>query len=78
MRLQRNPVDVSYDLTYVALLLLLLDRTPGLLVLLRPVANAGRMALTNYLLQIALLDILFSGTRSAFMRCGPSSASSRR
>ena len=28
---------------------------------LRPVANAGRMALTNYLLQIAALDLLFSG-----------------
>ena len=28
---------------------------------LAPVANAGRMALTNYLLQIAALDLLFSG-----------------
>ena len=46
---------------YVAGTLLLLERAPGLRNLLVPIANAGRMALTNYLLQIALLDLLFSG-----------------
>jgi uncharacterized protein len=34
---------------------------PGLVSRLRPVANAGRLALTNYLLQIAALDLIFSG-----------------
>lgn len=47
--------------TYVSVALLLLARWPGLASRLAPVANAGRMALTNYLLQIAGLDLLFSG-----------------
>jgi uncharacterized protein len=46
---------------YVAGAVTLLDRRPGLASRLRPVAAAGRMALTNYLLQIAALDLLFSG-----------------
>ncbi|HEX6313986.1 MAG TPA: DUF418 domain-containing protein [Gemmatimonadaceae bacterium] len=46
---------------YVSGALLLLARKAGLALFLRPVANAGRMALTNYLLQIAALDLLFSG-----------------
>ncbi len=46
---------------YVSGALLLLARWPGLVLRLRGVANAGRMALTNYLLQIAGLDLLFSG-----------------
>lgn len=47
--------------TYVAGALLLLAHFPALTVRLRPVAAAGRMALTNYLLQIAALDLLFAG-----------------
>ena len=46
---------------YVAGALTLLARRPDLAARLRPVASAGRMALTNYLLQIAALDLLFSG-----------------
>ena len=53
--------DQWLTFSYVAVGLILLDRAPGLLLLLKPVANAGRMALTNYLLQIAMLDLLFSG-----------------
>jgi uncharacterized protein len=34
---------------------------PSVLRSLRPAATAGRMALTNYLMQIAALDLLFSG-----------------
>lgn len=47
--------------TYVAAALYALARWPGLVDRLRYVGNTGRMALTNYLLQIALLDLLFSG-----------------
>ena len=47
--------------SYVAAALLLLAYFPALTVWLRPVAAAGRMALTNYLLQIAALDFLFAG-----------------
>jgi uncharacterized protein len=46
---------------YVSSALLLLARKPGLVYFLRPVANPGRMALTNYLFQIAALGLLFSG-----------------
>jgi uncharacterized protein len=53
--------DQWLTFTYVSLALLLLARAPQLLARMRPVAQAGRMALTNYLLQIALLDVLFSG-----------------
>ena len=53
--------DQWLTFTYLAGALLLLGRNPGLIARLRPVANAGRMALTNYLLQIAALDLLFSG-----------------
>jgi uncharacterized protein len=34
---------------------------PSVLRSLRPAATAGRMALTNYLMQIAALDVIFSG-----------------
>jgi uncharacterized protein len=46
---------------YVAVALWMLARWRGLVARLQLVANAGRMALTNYLLQIAALDVLFSG-----------------
>jgi uncharacterized protein len=47
--------------TYVGAALLLLARFPKLVAVLRPIGQAGRIALTNYLLQIAVLDFLFSG-----------------
>jgi uncharacterized protein len=47
--------------TYVGGALLLLARDPRWLVRLRPIGQAGRMALTNYMVQIAVLDFLFSG-----------------
>lgn len=53
--------DQWLTFAYVSGALLILARRPGLTVHLRSVANAGRMALTNYLLQIAALDLLFSG-----------------
>ena len=53
--------DQWLTFTYVSVALLLLARWPGLSGGLAPIANAGRMALTNYLVQIAVLDLLFSG-----------------
>lgn len=53
--------DQWLTFTYVAVALLLLAHYPALTVRLGPVAAAGRMALTNYLLQIAALDLLFAG-----------------
>ena len=53
--------DQWLTFTYVSVALLLMNKWPALLQLLRPVADAGRMALTNYLAQIAVLDLLFSG-----------------
>jgi uncharacterized protein len=53
--------DQWLTLTYVGLTLLLLAHKPHLVMRLRAVGNAGQMALTNYLLQIACLDLLFSG-----------------
>lgn len=53
--------DQWLTFTYVAGGLLLLACVPKLTARLRPVAAAGRMALTNYLLQIATLDLLFAG-----------------
>ncbi|MGH2708737.1 MAG: DUF418 domain-containing protein, partial [Actinomycetota bacterium] len=47
--------------TYIGGLLLLLSYREEWLGRLAFMARAGRMALTNYLLQIAILDILFSG-----------------
>src|SRR5688500_1095782 len=58
--------DQWLTFTYVAVALLLLGRRPGLVSRLRPVANAGRMALTNYLFQIAALDLVFSGYALGF------------
>ena len=53
--------DQWLTFTYVSVALLLMNYRPALLLRLRPVADAGRMALTNYVVQIAALDLLFSG-----------------
>ena len=53
--------DQWLTFSYVAGALVLLAYAPGLVRHLHPVAAAGRMALTNYLVQIAALDLLFSG-----------------
>jgi uncharacterized protein len=53
--------DQWLTFTYVSAVLLFLARWPRLTRRLAVVANPGRMALTNYLLQIAALDLLFSG-----------------
>ncbi|MCI0365949.1 MAG: DUF418 domain-containing protein, partial [Phycisphaerales bacterium] len=47
--------------TYIGAVLLLLARFPLWIERLWPIGQVGRMALTNYLLQIAVLDLLFSG-----------------
>jgi uncharacterized protein len=53
--------DQWLTFTYVSVALVLHAYWPQLSKRLTWVANAGRMALTNYLLQIAALDLLFSG-----------------
>jgi uncharacterized protein len=53
--------DQWLTFTYVGGALLLLAAKPALMAALRPIGCAGRMALTNYLIQIAALDVLFSG-----------------
>ncbi len=53
--------DQWLTFSYVAGALVLLAYAPGMVRHLHPVAAAGRMALTNYLMQIAALDLLFSG-----------------
>jgi uncharacterized protein len=53
--------DQWLTFTYVAAGLVVLGRWPGLVERLSGVAASGRMALTNYLLQIAALDVIFSG-----------------
>jgi uncharacterized protein len=52
--------DQWLTFTYVSVALVLLARWPGLTSGLAPIATAGRMALTNYLLQIAAVDLIFS------------------
>ena len=47
--------------TYVGAFLLVVAPRAAWMSRLRPLALAGRMALTNYLLQIAVIDMLFSG-----------------
>ncbi len=59
--------DQWLTLAYVAAALWILAGRPGLTRHLRVVANAGRMALTNYVFQIAALDMLFSGTCTAWV-----------
>jgi uncharacterized protein len=53
--------DQWLTFAYVAAALVTLARWPGIVVRLRAFGTAGRMALTNYLLQIAALDVIFSG-----------------
>jgi uncharacterized protein len=45
---------------YIGAVLLLVARNPGALRSLAPFAWTGRMALTNYMIQIAILDLAFS------------------
>lgn len=52
--------DPWLTFTYMGAIVLLLAYRPAWERKLAPAAWAGRMALTNYLLQIALLDVLFS------------------
>jgi uncharacterized protein len=47
--------------TYVGAFLLFVTPRATWMALLRPIGLAGRMALTNYLIQIATIDMLFSG-----------------
>jgi uncharacterized protein len=47
--------------TYVGAFLLFVTPRATWMALLRPIGLAGRMALTNYLIQIAAIDVLFSG-----------------
>lgn len=56
---------------YVAVALLLMAWTPALLTGLRAIGYAGRMALTNYLIQIAGIDLLFSGYAIGLGRIRP-------
>jgi uncharacterized protein len=53
--------DQWLTFTYVGAALLLLAHVPALTARLRPIAAAGRMALTNYLIQISVIDLLFAG-----------------
>ena len=53
--------DQWLTFTYVSVALLVLASWPALVPRLRVVGNVGRMALTNYLVQIATIDLLFSG-----------------
>jgi uncharacterized protein len=63
--------DQWLTFTYVSGALLILAAWPALAGRLRFVALAGRMALTNYLLQIAALDLLFSGYALGLGRIRP-------
>jgi uncharacterized protein len=47
--------------TYIGAFLLVVSPRAGWMARLRPIGLAGRMALTNYLIQIAAIDVLFSG-----------------
>jgi uncharacterized protein len=58
--------------SYVAAALLLLGHQPGVAAHMRPLANTGRMALTNYVIQIAALDLLFSGYALGLIDIQPS------
>jgi uncharacterized protein len=47
--------------TYIGAVLLLLAKRPHAIGRLEPIGQAGRMALTNYMIQLAVLDVLASG-----------------
>ncbi|MGH7724541.1 MAG: DUF418 domain-containing protein [Candidatus Eiseniibacteriota bacterium] len=53
--------DQWLTFTYVGAVVLLLAFRPQWIARLAPVGNAGRMALTNYVLQAAVIDFLSSG-----------------
>jgi uncharacterized protein len=53
--------DQWLTFAYVASALLLFNYRPDVMARFRLVGDAGRMALTNYLIQIAVLDVGFSG-----------------
>jgi uncharacterized protein len=53
--------DQWLTFTYVSLALWILASQSALVPRLRVIGHAGRMALTNYLIQIAVIDLLFSG-----------------
>ena len=53
--------DQWLTFTYVSLALWILASRSALVPRLRVIGDAGRMALTNYLIQIAAIDLLFSG-----------------
>ena len=63
--------DQWLTFTYVSVALILLAHWPRRIERLRWVANAGRMALTNYLIQIAALDLLFSSYAIGLGRVRP-------
>ena len=63
--------DQWLTFTYVAGAILLFAHSPELVSRLQLVANAGRMALTNYLIQIATLDVVFSGYAVGLGRVRP-------
>ena len=63
--------DQWLTFTYVSVFLLVLNRVPGLMTSLRAIGLAGRMALTNYLIQIACIDLLFSGYALGLGRIRP-------
>lgn len=63
--------DQWLTFTYVSAALLLMASRPAIVPHLRFLANPGRMALTNYLIQIAAVDLLFSGYAVGLIRIRP-------
>ena len=52
--------DLWFAFVYIGAILLLAAHAPAWLQRLRPFGIAGRMALTNYILQVAIIDLTFS------------------
>jgi uncharacterized protein len=63
--------DQWLTFTYVSCALLLMAARPALVPRLRFLSNPGRMALTNYLVQIAAVDLLFSGYAVGLIKIRP-------